>query len=137
MVHRIEPSLEESSRCPDGFDGGLGHIRNTYTGANVNDQFTVTDCVPQQLQAHQYRTPQFDHPYWKIERNIFRSDGYRSTTGISLSGLTDGTLDPRQRFSCHRVHVAPGNKAANNVYFGEQRFRDSARHRSPIGSISG
>ena len=103
------------------FDGGLGHIRNTYTGANVNDQFTVTDCVFNSYKRTSIGHHSSDHPYWKIERNIFRYDGYRSTTGISLSGLTDGTSIRDNAFHANRVHVALA-QGGNNVYFENNDF---------------
>lgn len=103
------------------FDGGGGHVRNQYTGGNVADQFIVGDCAFINYTGTSIGNRSSDHPYWKIERNIFRSGNYTSSTGISLTGLTDGTSIRDNAFHANRVHIALA-EGGNNTYIENNDF---------------
>ena len=56
-----------------------------------------------------------DQPYWKIERNIFQAGNFKSSMGIALSGLTDGTTIANNAFLINRVHIKLA-RGGNNTY---------------------
>lgn len=97
------------------FDGGWGHVRNRYNEVNVTDYHTVTDCAFIDYSGTSISTHSVDHPYWKIERNIFRADNYRTSMAVSLPGLTDGTTIADNAFLANRVHLKLG-RGGNNTY---------------------
>jgi hypothetical protein len=103
------------------FNGGLGHIRNRNTGGNVNDMFVVSDCVFNSYSATAIETYSSDHPYWKIERNIFRSTNCVSSVGISLSGLTDGSTIANNEFLANRIHLRI-DQGGNSTYIYDNDF---------------
>lgn len=119
--------LESDRRWPQllmqgiRFSGGLGHIRNTYTGVNVNDFFVVTDCVFTEYTGMSIANSSVDHPYWRVERNIFRAANCTSTIGVALSGLTDGSTISNNAFLANRVHLKVG-RGGNNTYIYDNDF---------------
>lgn len=103
------------------FDGGLGHVRNTSNQSNVTDMHRVSDCAFMDYSGCSISHNSTDHPYWKIERNIFRASNYVSSIGIALSGLTDGTTISDNAFLSNRVHVKLAD-GGNNAYIYNNDF---------------
>lgn len=103
------------------FNGGTGHIRNRFAESNTTEFHTVTDCAFLNYSGTSISTNSIDHPYWKIERNIFRANNYRSSIGIALSGLTDGSTIADNSFQGNRVHVKLG-QGGNNTYISNCDF---------------
>lgn len=97
------------------FVGGVGHVRNRLTDTNVTDQHLVSDCAFIDYSGASISTNSVDHPYWKIQRNIFRSANCSTSMGIALSGLTDGTTISDNAFLLNRVHVKLA-RGGNNTY---------------------
>lgn len=112
------------------FDGGAGHVRNRFDSTNVTDYHTVSDCAFIGYRVASISNNSPDHPYWKIERNIFHSDNYRTSMGIALSGLTDGTSISNNAFLANRVHIKVG-RGGNNTYIHNNDF---LRFGDPEGS---
>lgn len=103
------------------FDGGAGHVRNTSGLSNVTDIHRVSDCAFINYSGCSISHNSTDHPYWKIERNIFRAANYTSSMGIALSGLTDGTTIADNAFLMNRVHVKLAH-GGNNAYIYNNDF---------------
>jgi hypothetical protein len=103
------------------FDGGLGHIRNTSVQSNVTDMHRVSDCAFMDYSGCSISHNSTDHPYWKIERNIFRASNYLTSIGIALSGLTDATTIADNAFLSNRVHVKLAD-GGNNAYIYNNDF---------------
>ncbi|MET0901430.1 MAG: glycosyl hydrolase family 28-related protein [Mycobacterium sp.] len=103
------------------FDGGKGHVRNTSTQTNVTDMHRVMDCAFMDYTGCSISHNSMDHPYWKIERNIFRASNYSTSMGIALSGLTDGTTITDNAFLCNRVHIKLA-RGGNNAYIYNNDF---------------
>ncbi|ODQ90188.1 hypothetical protein BHQ18_12205 [Mycolicibacterium flavescens] len=97
------------------FNGGVGHVKNRFHGINVTDFHTVSDCAFINYSGASISTNSVDHPYWKIEGNIFRGSNYLTSMGIALSGLTDGTTIANNAFLANRVHIKVG-RGGNNTY---------------------
>ena len=97
------------------FNGGVGHARNRFKEINVTDYHTVSDCAFIEYSGASISTNSVDHPYWKIERNIFRAANYTESMGIALSGYTDGSTIANNAFLANRVHVKLG-RGGNNTY---------------------
>ncbi len=103
------------------FKGGMGHVRNRSTDVNVNDLFVVTDCSFVDYSTASISTHSTDHPYWKIQRNIFQSSNCTSSVGVSLSGLTDGTTISDNEFLTNRIHIRL-DRGGNNTYIYNNDF---------------
>jgi hypothetical protein len=97
------------------FLGGAGHVRNRFKEINVTDYHTVSDCAFIDYSGASISTNSVDHPYWKIERNIFRGSNYRTSMGIALSGLTDSTTIADNAFLANRIHVKLA-RGGNNTH---------------------
>ena len=97
------------------FNGGVGQVRNRFREVNVTDYHTVSDCAFIGYSGASISANSVDHPYWKIERNIFRASNYTTSMGIALSGLTDGSTIANNAFLSNRVHVKLG-RGGNNTY---------------------
>lgn len=103
------------------FVGGAGCIRNSYTGSNVTQLHIVTDCEFLEYSECAISHESSDHPYWKIQRNVFRSSNYLTSMGVALSGLSDGTTIEDNEFLANRVHVKL-RKGGNNTYIQRNDF---------------
>jgi Pectate lyase superfamily protein len=103
------------------FDGGRGHVRNTSNQSNVTDMHRVSDCAFIGYSGCSISHNSTDHPYWKIERNIFRASNFASSIGIALSGLTDGTTIADNAFLINRVHLKLAH-GGNNAYIYNNDF---------------
>lgn len=103
------------------FNGGAGCLRNSFSGTNVTDMHVVTDCAFMDYSECAISHNSSDHPYWKITRNIFRSNNSGKSMGIALAGLTDGSTIEDNEFLLNRVHVKLGH-GGNNVYIQRNDF---------------
>lgn len=103
------------------FDGGVGHVRNRFPGANVADLHQIHDCAFVGYTGCSISSNSIDHPYWKIKNNIFHGGGYVGTMGIALSGLSDGTTISDNEFLANRVHIKLSD-GGNNTYIQNNDF---------------
>lgn len=103
------------------FNGGVGHVRNRFLESNVNDLHVVSDCAFIGYSGCSISTNGIDNPYWKISRNIFRAANFRTSMGIALSGLTDGTSIADNSFLSNRVHIKLSD-GGNNTYITNNDF---------------
>lgn len=103
------------------FNGGVGHIRNRFVESNVRDFHVVRDCAFIGYSGCSISTNSVDHPYWKIEGNIFTASNYTTSMGIALSGLTDGSTIANNAFLTNRVHLKLA-QGGNNTYIHNNDF---------------
>lgn len=116
------------------FTGGAGHVRNTYSGTNVDDMKEIRHCwFYNYTGASISNNPTVganngDSPYWKIHNNMFWGANYTTTMGVALKGLTDGNVIQDNEFLGNRCHIKIDR--GNNAYI---RGNDFLRFNIPQG----
>jgi hypothetical protein len=103
------------------FDGGVGHVRNSYLDSNVTDLHQIHDCAFIGYTGCSISSNSSDHPYWKIKQNIFHGSDYKNSMGIALAGLSDGTTISDNAFLANRVHIKLST-GGNNTYVHNNDF---------------
>ena len=97
------------------FNGGKGHVKNRFQSANVADYHMISDNAFINYGGTSISNNAPDQPYWKIERNVFQAGNFKTSMGIALSGLTDGTTIANNAFLINRVHIKLA-RGGNNTY---------------------
>lgn len=88
------------------FSGGVGVIRNQYTGSNVAGHHVVERCTFLDYTGTAIASNATDIPYWKIHNNQFRAvAAYTDSKGVALAGAIDQSSIEGNSFLRNRVHV--------------------------------
>lgn len=106
--------------------GGLGAIRNTYTGTNVAGKFFVRDCEFRTYTKAAIETNSDDNPYWTIVGNIFYGANYTTSMGIALAGWADSNYIVSNGFLGNKVHIKLGRSGHNCYLHGNDFLRYGA-----------
>jgi hypothetical protein len=93
--------------------GGLGAIRNTFTGTNVAQGFFVRDCYFKDYTKAAIETNAQDMPNWAIQSNQFYALDSTASMGIALAGWQDGSTIFGNEFLDNKVDIKIGRGGQN------------------------
>lgn len=101
--------------------GGLGALRNRYTGTNVTQQHVVTDCDFVDYTGAAISTESADMPLWRVLRCTFRAADHTASIGVAFNGLTDVNAIQNCEFQSNSVHVKLA-EGGNNAHLTHNDF---------------
>lgn len=104
------------------FIGGKGVLRYTNAAANVLGTHVVEDNYFDNYTECAFSNEADDHPYWKIQRNMFLGAAAGETIGFAIGGYIDGTEIRGNAFLRNKYHMKLGPRISGNIYVENNDF---------------